>query len=82
MVRLFKKNTHDAYKIELTSETNVSFFYRCIITRQHYDDYLKKESVSKMRNFTEWFGGFFEGKEFRYAFQLSNQNEAQLMVLE
>ena len=35
-----------------------------------------------MRNFTEWFAGFFEGKEFRYVFQLTNQNEAQFIVFE
>jgi hypothetical protein len=59
MVRLFKKNTQEAYKIEMTSEANVSFFYKCVITKNHFEEYLRNESIIQKKNFTTWFRGFF-----------------------
>lgn len=73
MVRVFR-NTHH-YKVELTSELNISFLYFMVITQKDLPALLEQEIKDELT----WFKDIFSG-ENKYELLLESSEDAKLTV--
>ena len=79
MVRLFRNA--EGYKIELTSESNINFFYQIILTVQTFNSFVKENELSvSFSEFPEWLKKTLNDDELAFEFELKSRKESKLKI--
>jgi hypothetical protein len=79
MARVFK--SHHSYKIELTSENNVSFLYKCIVDQHRVSDIANINSLSlSYQSFFDWIKQMLHD-DMSYEFNIKDKSNADLIIM-